>query len=227
MSKAAQPSSLYFVLALTVLLGLAYMALQWKTYPSARAPIALGDGTALLPYDSVPFIKPPEPPKPKPVLTPPVLEIVEDTEEVTETLFDVPEPGPDTAIMAVDSVAVAEEPLEDLLPLLGVEEKPVFPGCEQATDTYACFQEKLQQHIRKVFQYPESAKSMGLEGRVSVQFTIQKDGQIGGIRLRGPHEVLEAEAERIIAALPKMIPGKQRGIPVNVAFVMPIHFVLR
>ena len=52
---------------------------------------------------------------------------------------------------------------------------------------------------------------MGIQGRVFVQFVIDKDGSIVGIRTRGPDKNLEKEAQRIIAKLPTMTPGKQRG----------------
>jgi protein TonB len=70
------------------------------------------------------------------------------------------------------------------------------------------------------------AMEMGLQGKVNVIFIVQKDGSIGDVRLRGPHESLEKEAARIISKLPKMIPGKQRGTPVKVPYAIPITFVL-
>ena len=85
----------------------------------------------------------------------------------------------------------------------------------------------MQKHIRKNFRYPEIAQEMGVQGRVNVMFVIQKDGSIGGIRMRGPDKNLEAEALRIINKLPNMTPGKQRGRPVKVPFSIPITFRLQ
>ena len=65
-----------------------------------------------------------------------------------------------------------------------------------------------------------------MQGRVIVIFMIDKDGSITGIRSRGPDNLLEREAERIISKLPKMIPGKQRGRAVKVPYSIPIHFKL-
>ncbi len=108
-----------------------------------------------------------------------------------------------------------------------IDEVPVFPGCEDAEDKRACFQEKMREHIRKNFNYPEDAQELGLQGRVNIMFTIQKNGNIGNIRYRGPHELLEEEALRIIKKLPKMIAGRQEGIAVNVPFSIPISFRLQ
>ena len=65
------------------------------------------------------------------------------------------------------------------------------------------------------------------QGRVNVMFVIQRDGSIGGIRMRGPDKNLEAEALRIINLLPNMTPGRQRGRPVKVPFSIPITFRLQ
>ena len=90
--------------------------------------------------------------------------------------------------------------------------------------TKNCFQKKIQEHVVKNFNYPEEALNLGIQGRVSVIFVIDKDGQITGIRSRGPDQILQTEAERIIGILPKMKPGKQRGRPVKVAYAVPIFF---
>ncbi len=108
-----------------------------------------------------------------------------------------------------------------------IEDVPVFPGCEGADDKRACFQEKMQKHIRKNFRYPEEAQEMGLQGKVYLQFTVQKDGNIGDLKMRGPHQILEREASRIVSKLPKMEPGKQRGEAVKVPFSIPITFRLQ
>ena len=113
------------------------------------------------------------------------------------------------------------------VPFAVIEEVPVFPGCENAADKRACFNEKMQEHIRVNFRYPEIAQEMGIQGRVSVLFTIQKDGSIGNIRMRGPDRNLEVEAQRIISKLPRMLPGKQRGKAVRVPFSTQVTFKLQ
>lgn len=68
---------------------------------------------------------------------------------------------------------------------------------------------------------------MGIQGKVFVQFIIDRDGSIKNIVARGPDKNLEKEAIRIISLLPKMTPGKQRGRPVRVPFSIPIVFRLQ
>jgi TonB family protein len=112
------------------------------------------------------------------------------------------------------------------VPFAIVDEIPIFPGCEDAENKRACFNEMMQLHISKNFNYPQEAQDKGIQGRVNVMFTIQKDGAIGNLRMRGPDKLLENEVERIIKRLPQMTPGQQKGKNVNVPFSIPISFVL-
>ena len=109
-----------------------------------------------------------------------------------------------------------------------VERPPIYPGCEPYIQQLrSCTQRKIQTHINKNFRYPEFAQKTGIQGRVFVQFIIDKDGSIVGIRTRGPHPILEIEAKRIISILPKFIPGYVDGKAVRVPFSMPITFKLQ
>ncbi|MBT9188103.1 M56 family metallopeptidase [Zobellia russellii] len=115
---------------------------------------------------------------------------------------------------------------ENLVPFSYVDKVPVFPGCEGEADVRACFQQNIQKHISKHFKYPEEAQRQGIQGRVSIMFTIDEDGSIVDIRKRGPHELLENEAVRIIEKLPRMTPGSYEGKIVKVPFSIPIFFRL-
>ncbi|WP_324023973.1 energy transducer TonB [Maribacter sp. BPC-D8] len=116
---------------------------------------------------------------------------------------------------------------ENDVPFAVVDEVPIFPGCEDADDNRACFNEKMQQHIGKYFNYPKAARDANIEGRVSAMFLITSEGAIENIKMRGPDKLLEDEVERIIKRLPKMIPGKQSGKAVNVPFSIPVNFKLK
>lgn len=112
------------------------------------------------------------------------------------------------------------------VPFAKVDQAPIFPGCENSADSKACFTERIQNHIRKHFNYPKEAQEKGLQGRVSVMFLISVDGAITSIAKRGPDQLLEDEAVRIISQLPRMIPGKHGGKNVAVSFSIPISFKL-
>lgn len=173
-------------------------------------------------------IKTPPPPPPPPVQAPTEIEIVEDEEEVEETIIESTETDRDEIIEVEDVVIEEEEEIIDV-PFAVIEDVPVFPGCEDVEKNQLrnCFQEQMNKHIKRNFRYPEIAQEMGIKGRVFVNFIISEDGSITNIRMRGPDKNLEGEAKRIISLLPNMTPGKQRGRPVRVPFSIPIVFRLQ
>ena len=222
-------SKLYFSIGMACVLLLAYLALEWKSYDSDKNwDTAYGDPNILLEEEPPITIQKMELPKPK-IITPPKIEIAPDDEKIEETVIESNDVDQNTEIAEVDDIEVVDEEIPDMVPFITIENAPVFPGCENEPTEKAkkaCFQEMMLKHINKTIRYPELAQEMGLQGRVSVVFTVQKDGSIGDVRLRGPHESLEKEAGRIISKLPKMIPGKQRGTPVKVPYAIPITFKL-
>ncbi len=216
---------LYFVMGLAAVMALAYVALEWKTY---QDPFEFTERLNVSDPLDEPVIQVDFklPPPPKPPVAPDALEIVPDDEPIIETVIEITEPVDDEPI-PVDAIPNTEKAIDAEIPITAVEEKPIFPGCENEKDKLACFQTKMQKHIQKNFRYPELEQDMGIQGRVSVMFTIQKDGSIGNLRMRGPNKNLEKEAARIIGKLPKIQPGKQAGKPVRIPFSIPITFKLQ
>ncbi|MDH3697301.1 MAG: energy transducer TonB [Flavobacteriaceae bacterium] len=227
-------SGLYFVIGLAVVLFITWRALEYKSYPSDDAILEIAMNTDDLKDEEVPITQQlmTEPPPPPPA-APEVIEIVEDTEEIEETVIESTETSQETVVddvMDVDDVEVGEEEEEISVPFAIIENVPIYPGCESMKSNdqrKACFQEKIQKHIAKEFRYPESALELGINGRVFVVFEIDSKGKVTGIRTRGPDKLLEQEAHRIIAALPQMIPGKQRGKSVKVPYSIPINFMIQ
>ena len=220
-------SNLYFAIGLAIILFISWRAIEWKTYDRS------GYGYEALNIDDdddeeVPIteqIKTPPPPPPPPP-APEIIEVVEDEEEIEETIIESTETDQEEIVEIVE----VEEEFEDVdVPFAVIEDVPIFPGCERVAKSKRrdCFQEQINKHIRKNFRYPEIAQEMGIQGRVYVNFVIDKDGSITSIRMRGPDKNLEKEAQRIIAKLPRMTPGKQRGRAVRVPFSIPITFRLQ
>ena len=108
-----------------------------------------------------------------------------------------------------------------------LSEVPVYPGCENIRNKRKCLQENIQRHIVRNFKYPKEAKKNKIQGRVFVQFIVGTGGYIDLIKTRGPDDLLEKEAQRIISLLPKFKPGVLNGEPVRVPFFMPIIFRLQ
>ncbi len=98
-----------------------------------------------------------------------------------------------------------------------VEEQPMFPGGMQEMMKF------LQQNIK----YPKEAQEQGKQGRVIVQFVVNKDGSITGDSVvRSVDPLLDAEALRVVRSMPNWTPGKQKGEPVRVRFTLPVSFRL-
>ena len=98
-----------------------------------------------------------------------------------------------------------------------VEEQPMFPGGMQ----------ELMKYLQKEMKYPKEAQDKGIQGRVIVQFVVNKDGSICEANVvKSVDPLLDAEALRVVNAMPHWTPGKQRGEPVRVRFTIPVAFHL-
>lgn len=96
-----------------------------------------------------------------------------------------------------------------------VEEQPRYPGGTNALMTY----------LRDNIKYPAEAAKAGIQGKVIVQFVIGKDGTVRDVKpIRNISPELDAEAVRVVAAMPKWVPGYQRGEAVNVRYTLPVNF---
>ncbi|WP_273567909.1 energy transducer TonB [Maribacter halichondriae] len=218
---------LYFIAGLALVLLLTFVALEWKTYDKKIYDVGMNSPDTGIEEEIPPIILPNMPPPPPPPVIANEIEIIKEDDPRKETPIAITEVTPETPIV-IDSIIV-EEPDEDIpVPFSVIENVPVFPGCERETDKKACFNTMILKHVKKTFRYPEIAQEMGIQGKVYMNFVIQKDGSIGDIQImRSPDKNLGEEATRIIDKLPKMIPGKQRGKAVRVPFSIPITFKLQ
>lgn len=120
-------------------------------------------------------------------------------------------------LAAIAETKVAESVPEDSVVFEIVEQMPEFPGGMKACMDY----------IQKNMRYPEAAKKAGMQGRVMVQFVVDKEGNIMNPKvLRSVDKEFDAEAIRLVKAMPKWNPGKQRDVPVAVKFIIPVKFQL-
>lgn len=116
------------------------------------------------------------------------------------------------------------------IPFHLVEEIPLFKKCENSPllEQSKCFEEQMVKHITRNFNYPQEAIENRIEGKVMVQFTINKEGEVTDIKKRGPVNgaLLEKEAVRLVNKLPSFVAGKHKGTYVNVKYSFPIIFKL-
>jgi TonB family protein len=98
-----------------------------------------------------------------------------------------------------------------------VERMPCFPGGDQ----------KMQDFIEKNLHYPKECAEKGLQGRVIVDFVVERNGTLTDIRVvKSVNPALDKEALRIVKLMPKWIPGRQSYKEVRVKYIIPITFQL-
>lgn len=119
------------------------------------------------------------------------------------------------SIFATQSVYAQQEE-NQVYPV--TETKPQYPGGEAA----------LMQYIASAIQYPAEAINANVQGRVIIQFIVEKDGSVSEVKVvRGRHSALDEEAVRVVKNIPeKFIPGKANGEVVRCWFILPISFKL-
>jgi len=233
-ANVGRNSSLYFAVGLNVMLLFTYLGLEHKTYDreTISADILMLDDQLEedIPITTIDVLPPPPPPS-KQVVTE-VITIVEDVEDVEETVIKSTEIGQDDIIddreVGIEDVEVVEVEEDIEVAFAVIEKVPIFPGCKgNNAELKACFQQKMQEHLQKNFRYPQAAQELYIQGKVFVFFKIDKNGNATKIKSRGPDKLLETEAERIISLLPKMEPGRQRDRAVSVPYSIPINFKLQ
>ena len=123
-------------------------------------------------------------------------------------------------IMDYKEAEVEEEAVEEeAIPFQLVEQKPSFNGGDA---------NEFSKWVNSRLVYPEIAKENGVQGRVTLQFTVEADGRVTNVKvLRGVDESLDKEAVRVVSSSPKWKPGKQRDRAVKVTYTFPVIFQLR
>ena len=228
-ANVGRNSSVYFVLGLVLMLLISYQSINYKSYDKLDIDIGALDlekeNEEEIPI--VDLVKPPPPPPLPPSVAPEVFEVVEDEEEVEETVIESSETDQEDEIVEVEAIEVEEE-VE--VPFSVIENVPEYPGCEKGTNSEKrkCMSKKIEKFVQKKFN-TDLANDLGLTGkqRISVIFKIDKNGNVTGVRSRAPHPLLEKEAERVVNLLPKMKPGRQRGRAVVVPYSLPITFLVQ
>lgn len=125
-----------------------------------------------------------------------------------------------TVLKAVEEIAAPEPPKheEENKVFDVVEQMPSFPGGPAA----------LMKYLSENMRYPAVAEENGIQGRVTVQFVVEKDGSVTDVKtMKSVDPALDREAERVVKSMPKWIPGKQNGSAVRVKYFVPVVFRLQ
>ena len=214
---------LFVEIGLVVSLAITLFAFEWTSTETETA--LLEDNTEVLIEEeiiSTQMDTPPPPPEaPKiPVLSDQI-DIVDDEIEIEDDMFMNLEDDASLGVEIMDYVEVVEEEVveEEAIPFQLVEEKPSFQGGDA---------NQFSKWVNSRLVYPEIAKENGVQGRVTLQFTVEKDGTVTKVKvLRGVDPSLDKEAVRVVSMSPKWKPGKQRDRAVPVTYTFPVIFQLR
>ena len=214
--------TLYTEIGLVVALLVVWGAFSYSTKEKAVA--SLGEDTQVVEVeDMVPITQetpPPPPEAPKiPVLSDQI-DIVEDDIKVEDNFMSL-EDDANLGVEIMDYVEEVKEEVveEEAIPFQFVEEKPSFNGGDA---------NEFSKWVNSKLQYPEIAKENGVQGRVTLQFTVNPDGSVSNVKvLRGVDSSLDKEAVRVVSMSPKWKPGKQRDRAVKVTYTFPVIFQLR
>jgi periplasmic protein TonB len=211
---------LRFNLGLTISLALTLVAFEWKSYSNEEVA-SLG---TLEKVDEQVLQIPPtvQTPPPPPRMIQPEIVIVPDEEEIEDIAVDLtvdikPQDAITTPVFVKkDAPIIPEEELEHA-PFNVVEESATPEGGMDA----------FYKYLGKTLKYPSQARRMGVEGKVYVQFIVERDGNLTDIKIvKGIGAGCDEEAERVVKEAKKWKPGKQRGRPVRQRMVIPIIFQL-
>lgn len=212
---------LYLEIGLVVILAATLVAFEVKSYDSDEETAFQREVVEEVEEQIIQtdIVEPPPPPPPEVIEVTTLINVVDDEQEIKNDLVvnaEVTEETKNVDIVPVkveEEVEVAEEPIFTV-----VESEPEFPGGMEALYKY------LAQNIK----YPQLARENGITGKVYVTFVVEKDGSIANPRiLRDIGGGCGAEAIRVVKAMPKWSPGKQRGKAVRVQFNLPVNFNLK
>ena len=164
---------------------------------------------------------PPPPETPKiPVLSDQI-DIIDDDIKVDDDLFMNLEDDANLGVEIGDYIEEVQEEVieEEAIPFQLVETRPSFNGGDA---------NEFSKWVNSRLEYPEIAKENGVQGRVTLQFTVEKDGSVTNVKVVGGVDPsLDKEAVKVVSSSPKWTPGKQRDRAVRVTYTFPVIFQLR
>ena len=218
----SKSSTMFFEIGLIAALAIVLIAFEWRSKEIKKAELSANDIIAAE-EEIIPITEEENVVRPKmptiPILSD-AIEIVDDDIKVDEEMFSF-EDSEDLGVDMNDyGYEVGEESVEEeAIPFALVEQKPMFQGGDANA-----FSKWVNQHLA----YPDIAKENGIQGRVTLQFTVNTDGSVSGVKVvRGVDPSLDKEAVRVVSSSPKWTPGKQRDRPVKVTYTFPVIFQLK
>jgi len=214
--KADLESKRQIFLQIGLIIALSFSIMSYEYTSGASEIKDLGDvSMETLEEEDIEITRPEEekpPPPPEEPEAPEEIEIKENEEEL-EKEVEIETAETDQNEM----IEMEEEEFSE--PFISVEQMPIFGKCKDE----ACTQSEIMKFIARNFKYPEIAKANGIEGRVIIEFVVEKDGEVGRVKiLLGLDKHVDKAAIEVVEKLPKFTPGRQIGKAVPVKYTVPI-----
>ena len=213
--------STWLLIGYVFVLAVTFIAFEWS---ERDKKVATDTGIAQVDFEEeiIPITEQEEPkqapPPPEAPKVEEVLKIVENDANVQESTIQATDDTKQAIEVKYTPVEVVEEEPEEEQIFQVVEDMPEFPGG----------QIELMKFLQKNIKYPTISQENGVQGRVIVQFVVNRDGSIVDTQvMRGVDPYLDKEALRVVSTMPKWKPGKQRGKPVRTRFTLPVQFRLQ
>jgi len=207
---------MFFNIGIATSLLLIITAFEWRFYDDGSL-VDLGQVNDN--FEDIMEIPPTEqPPPPPPKIELPKIIEIPDEEEIEDDI-EVDLDVEITEETVIEDIIFEEAPDEEVADEIFdiVEDQPAPPG------GYGAFYKYISKHIK----YPNQARRMGIEGKVFVQFVVDKSGNLTDVKaIKGIGAGCDEEAVRILKGAPRWKAGKQRGRPVKVRMILPITFKL-
>lgn len=211
--------SLFTLVGLVLALGFTYICFEWT---NTEAMVADASNLNEEVYNDSEELPPPseqnEPHQEVKAETPPPqivteIKVVENDKETKEVIIKDPEDKGDPISEALPPEEEEQEDTEEIFTI--VEKKADFPGGTA----------KLMEFLKKELNYPQVAIDNNIQGRVYVEFVVNKDGSIQDVKVaRGVDPSLDNEAIRVVKKMPKWTPAEQRGKTCRSRFTLPVLF---
>ncbi len=212
----------YVLMGLVLSFAVFYVAFEWTEKDVEKYEVAVSQDVMfeeeMIERTEQEEEKIEEPQKPEVTEVIEEIQIVDDDVETADIAINSEDDQTQAQEVIQAPVEIEEEDPEENVVFVVVEKMPSFPGGQQA----------LMKYLNENIRYPVIAQENGVQGRVIVQFTVRKDGNIDDVKVvRSADPSLDKEAIRLVKSMPAWEPGQQRGKAVHCKYTVPIVFKLQ
>jgi len=214
----------FFQIGLAITLLMVLFAFEWRSPEKENNSLINTKNSISIPIDIIPITAQPEntpPPKMAVPITSDFIDIIDNDIKLNiDPFINTDGNSKNPITYYIPTIIPEETPIEEEIPFHAVEELPLFQGSKDLSS--------FSKWVFNNLVYPESARETELQGRITIGFTVNTDGNVSNVTvIRGIHASLDNEVVRVISSSPEWTPGKQGNKNVRVRYIFPVIFELR